>query len=353
MKIAALHRAFINSGKIISKIVHTGQHFDANMSEIVWQQLELPQPDYLLNINQGSANEQTAQIMLALEPIFIAEKPHLIVVVGDVNSTLAGALTASKLNIKLAHVEAGLRSFDRTMPEEINRILTDQLADFLFVTEKSAIKNLKKEQINVEKIFFTGNCMIDSLKYFLNQADKINLDYLFERGVGKRNFILMTIHRPSNVDNFDNLKRCLDLIKIASEYKKVIIPLHPRTRKNLEQFQLLETLQQFDNVLIMPPLGYLDFIALLKNALIVISDSGGVQEETTFLKIPCLTLRDNTERPETTKIGTNLLVKNLDITFFESALKKLLFQPNIKGKTPQLWDGAAAERITKCILTNI
>lgn len=348
-----MHRAFVKTGKIESKIVHTGQHFDFNMSGIFWQQLEIPEPNYHLNINSVSPNEQIAKIMLALEPIIEAEKPQLIIVVGDVNSTLAGALTAAKMNIPLAHIEAGLRNFDRKMPEELNRVLTDQLADYLFITEKSALKNLKKEGIDERKISFAGNCMIDSLVQFLPKTKSLSLEAIFGEKIKKNDYILMTIHRPANVDDKESLIKCISLIKIASELKTVVLPLHPRTKKNLMRFGLFDSLQRIENLTITQPLGYLEFLAALDNCCIVISDSGGIQEEATFLKKPCITLRDSTERPVTISEGTNRLAKNLDANLLEIELQKILNGKKKKCKTPLFWDGKAAERIADYLLTHI
>lgn len=346
MKVAPLQRAFKKYPSIQSLIVHTGQHYDAAMSDIFFQQLELPKPDYFLGIGGGSHTEQTAKIMLAFEQILINEKPDLVLVVGDVNSTIACALVAVKMLIPVAHVEAGLRSNDRTMPEEINRILTDNISDYLFVTEPDGLLNLSKEGVDPSKIHYVGNTMIDSLAYYLPNIDKIELPEEFNSNqFNAHNYILITMHRPSNVDTEQGLKDTIAVIKLAADYKKVILPLHPRTKNNLKKFGLDKEIFSNSNIIITDPLGYLPFVKLLKNAWMVITDSGGIQEETTYLKVPCLTFRKSTERPVTVTVGTNTMISQLNLDVVKEKIQELLNGNYKKGNIPELWDGHAAERI--------
>jgi len=345
IKIAPLHKAFKTFSKEVThKICHTGQHFDENMSKIFFDELDLPKPDFYLGIGGGTHTGQTARIMIEFEKVLLQEKPDLIIVPGDVNSTLAGALTAAKMGIKIAHVESGLRSFDRSMPEEINRMMTDVLADYLFVSEKSGLDNLSREGINSNKVFFVGNIMIDSLVHYLPgiNASMITKDLeLF-----LKNYILVTFHRPNNVDNKKSLNDIINLLNTISKEKKVVFPIHPRTKGNLEKFGFLK--QFTKNVLLTDPLGYVDFLALAKDAELIITDSGGIQEETTFMGIQCITVRNNTERPVTVDIGTNHLATDLglvkDITF------KILNGAKKEGSIPELWDGKTANRVVKIIL---
>ena len=346
IKIAPLHRSFAQYKNIIEhKICHTGQHFDNNMSQIFFDELGLPEPDFYLGVGGGTHTTQTAEIMVRLEKILETEKPDLLIVPGDVNSTMAGALTASKMGIPLAHVEAGLRSFDRTMPEEINRMVTDVLADYLFVSEKSGLVNLKKEGIADDKVFFVGNIMIDSLVHYLSKIRKSAI--YTEMGVNPKDYILVTFHRPSNVDHHESLSSICGLLNQIAEHKKVIFPVHPRTRKNLESSHLISLLNK--NILLSEPIGYIDFLALVKDALLIITDSGGIQEETTFLGVPCITVRDNTERPVTVDQGTNLLA-GTDFTRVHSAVTEVLNGQIKKGSVPELWDGKTADRITDILV---
>ena len=349
MKVAPLHKAFQNyKDSVQHHICHTGQHYDENMSKIFFEDLELPKPDFYLGIGSGSHAKQTAGIMVEFEKILLKEKPDLVIVVGDVNSTIACTLTASKLHIKTAHVEAGLRSFDREMPEEINRLLTDQISDLLFVTEKSAITNLKNEGIPESKVFFTGNVMIDSLKYYLPKASKSNI--LEKLDLQPQNYVLMTMHRPSNVDSKDQLIDLVNLLNALTEKRKLIFPIHPRTKKNMDDYSLLNSVNK--NVVLSEPIGYLDFLNLLRQAELVITDSGGIQEETTYLGIQCITTRTTTERPITVEIGTNHLVgdnykkaENIALEIFDGKRKG--------GKVPELWDGHSADRIVKVIIDKL
>ena len=343
MKVAPLHRAIQNLPNWTSKIVHTGQHFDAKMSDVFFTQLELPKPDFFLGIGGGTQSEVTAKIMLAFEPILLEEKPDLVIVVGDVTSTLACTLVAIKLGIPLAHVEAGLRSGDRNMPEEINRILTDSVANFLFVTEQSGIDHLKREGVSDDKVFFTGNVMIDSLVRYQEKAKSSTI--LADLGLATSDFIVMTMHRPANVDTEAGLKSILRLIELSAQNTKIVFPIHPRTRTNMEKFGLLEAIESNSNLILTEPLGYLEFIQLMSHAQAILTDSGGIQEETTYLGVPCLTFRDSTERPITVTMGTNQLLADLDPDKTYEALTHILKGEVKKGEIPPLWDGKAAERI--------
>ncbi len=358
MKVAPLHRAIQKLAGWTSKIVHTGQHFDAKMSDVFFTQLELPKPDFFLGIGGGSHTEVTAKIMLAFEKIVEAEKPDLIIVVGDVTSTLACTLVAIKMGIKVAHVEAGLRSFDRSMPEELNRILTDSVADYLFVTEESGMQHLKNEGVADERVFFAGNVMIDSLVRYQEKAKTTTiledlglatsdsrLATAAERRLATSDYIVMTMHRPANVDTEKGLQSILELIELSSQDTKIIFPIHPRTRAHMEKFGLVDRLDQAKNLLLTEPLGYLEFIQLMSNATAILTDSGGIQEETTYLGVPCLTFRDSTERPITVSLGTNQLLSDLDPKKTYAALKEILEGKVKKGSIPPLWDGKAAERI--------
>ena len=350
MKVAPLHRAIKKLAGWTSKIVHTGQHFDAKMSDVFFTQLELPKPDFFLGIGGGSHTEVTAKIMVAFEKIVEEEKPDLIIVVGDVTSTLACTLVAIKMGIKVAHVEAGLRSFDRTMPEELNRILTDSVADYLFVTEESGMQHLKNEGVADERVFFAGNVMIDSLVRYQEKAKTTTiLEDLGLRtsdsGLMTSDYIVMTMHRPANVDTEKGLQSILELIELSSQDTKIIFPIHPRTRAHMVKFGLADRLDQAKNLIMTEPLGYLEFIQLMSNATAILTDSGGIQEETTYLGVPCLTFRDSTERPITVTLGTNQLLSDLDPKKTYAALKEILAGKVKKGSIPPLWDGKAAERI--------
>jgi len=347
IKAAALYRAFKAFPAVAFQIVHTGQHHDTSMSDVFFRQLQLPRPDHYLNVSGGSATQRIAQTLLALEAVFERERPDLIVVIGDVNSTLTGALAASKAQIPLAHVEAGLRSGDRRMPEESNRIVTDHLSDYLFVTEQAGFDNLQREGIPPEKVFFTGNCLIDSLVHYRHQANK--LDTLERLGLQTRPYVLMTLHRPSNVDTRTGLEKILRLIELCATQTRVVFPVHPRTRATLEQFGLSAQFSSLQGLLAIEPQGYLEFLQLLDHAAAVITDSGGVQEESTFLQIPCLTFRENTERPVTVELGTNELLAELDPVLVLERLHVALAGDWKKGVVPPLWDGKAGERIAEVL----
>lgn len=323
------------------KVVHTGQHYDAAMSDSFFKDLGLPEPDFHLGVGSASHAEQTAKIMLAFEPIVLDEKPDWVVVVGDVNSTVACALVASKLGVKVAHVEAGLRSFDRSMPEEINRIVTDSISDLLFTTEESANENLRREGVDASKIRFVGNVMIDSLVENLDRVKESNA--LSDLGLSGGECAVLTLHRPSNVDSREALEPLVDSLIEIAERVAIIFPVHPRTRAKLIEFDLMTKVES-SGLRLVAPLGYLDFLALYSHAKFVMTDSGGLQEETTYLGIPCLTIRENTERPVTIEIGTNQLIK--DTRSLKQAALGLLDAATPMAKTiPPLWDGKAAVRI--------
>ena len=348
MKIAPVHRVFLEHKGVVNHLIcHTGQHYDERMSEIFFKDLELPEPDFYLGAGSGSHAEQTAKIMVEFEKVVLKEKPDLVMVAGDVNSTIACSLVAIKLGIKVAHIEAGLRSFDRTMPEEINRILTDSISDYLFVTEESGIINLEKEGISKEKIFFVGNVMIDSLVHFLPRAEKSDVLTRFDLSPDK--YCLVTLHRPSNVDSDDFLKELLDVFGSLAEKMKIVFPVHPRTMKNLEAAGLNKKLST--NLILTEPAGYIDFLALIENAGLIITDSGGIQEESTYLGVQCITVRENTERPSTVKLGTNQLI-GTNLQKVKQAALAVIGGKLKKGTIPPLWDGHTAERIVDIVLNN-
>ncbi|HEX9960719.1 MAG TPA: UDP-N-acetylglucosamine 2-epimerase (non-hydrolyzing) [Pyrinomonadaceae bacterium] len=349
MKIAPIVREMRRrTGDFLPLIVHTGQHYDAAMSDSFFTDLDIPAPDFHLEVGSASHAVQTARVMTAFEPVVLQEKPDWVLVVGDVNSTIACALVCSKLGIKVAHVEAGLRSRDRTMPEEINRILTDAISDLLLTTSPDADENLRYEGIAPEKIRFVGNVMIDSLFYNLKKAETslirkdLNLD-------GK-DYAVLTLHRPSNVDEKNVFKGLLEALVEIGKRLPVIFPVHPRTKSRITEFGFSETIEN-SNVKLVEPLGYLDFMRLYSGARLVLTDSGGLQEETTALGISCLTLRENTERPVTIELGTNNLVGTNPEKIKQTAFKILENNQNSKDKKiPPLWDGRAAERICDALL---
>lgn len=343
MKVAPLHLEFSKyKDQVTHLICHTGQHYDEKMSKVFFEELGLPKPDFYLGIGSGSHAVQTAGVMVAFEKILLAEKPDLVVVAGDVNSTIACSLVAVKMHIKVAHVEAGLRSWDRGMPEEINRILTDTISDLLFVTEDSGLQNLKKEGIADDKVFFTGNVMIDSLVSNLHRIDASGI--LQQLQLEPSAYILATIHRPSNVDHPDSLAGILRLLGKYAKGRKVVFPVHPRTRSNIKNFGLEQEL--VPELILTEPIGYIDFLNLVKNAGLIITDSGGIQEESTYLGVQCITLRDNTERPITVSHGTNHLA-GTDIVKVDRLVAQVLDGNVKKGSIPPLWDGRAAERICR------
>ena len=323
------------------KFIHTGQHYDDKMSRIFLEELELPTPDVYLGVGSGTHGEQTSRIMIEFEKIVLHEKPDLVLVVGDVNSTLACSLVAAKLHIPVAHVEAGLRSFDRTMPEEINRILTDQISNYLFTTCRDGDENLKKEGVSGDKIHFTGNAMIQSL---IRYEDRVNRSKIHEKlNVKPGDYALVTLHRPSNVDDEDTFRGILNALKRIQQQIMILFPAHPRTRKQLKQFGLSEESEN-GRFMLLEPLGYLDFLSLQKKAGLVLTDSGGIQEETTFYRVPCLTLRHNTERPITIEQGTNILV-GTDPDRIVTESFAILDGKVKQGTVPEFWDDKVAERI--------
>jgi len=355
MKAAPVIEALRKHSGITVKLVHTGQHYDQQMSHLFFEELGLPKPDLDLQVGSGSHGEQTGQIMIRLEPVLMQEKPDLIMVFGDVNSTVAAALCAAKLGIKVAHVEAGLRSFDRTMPEELNRILTDQLSDFLFTTEPSARENLLREGVSEEKIFFVGNVMVDTLLKHRERARACG--FREKLGLHSRSYGILTLHRPSNVDEPETLIGILETIKELTKELPIVFPCHPRTRQQLENFGSKHLIglnepdfgNQDTRLIVMDPLGYLEFLSLMNDARLVLTDSGGIQEETTVLGIPCLTLRDNTERPITVEQGTNVLVGNSRRRILEAG-ETALNGGVRESRVPELWDGRAAERIATILV---
>jgi UDP-N-acetylglucosamine 2-epimerase (non-hydrolysing) len=372
VKAAPVIAALSNRDSVTQVLVHTGQHYDVSMSEVFFHQLDIPEPDINLDVGSGSHAQQTAQIMMRLEKVLIEHKPDLVLVYGDVNSTVAAALVCAKLLVPIGHVEAGLRSFDRTMPEEINRLLTDQIADLLFTPSIDGDENLLREGVKKEKIHFVGNVMIDTLIRLLpksnieglgpqlNRKDKgpgeietqktfhgVNIQRGKDSGIEELadGYALVTLHRPSNVDDeciLDNIMETLD--KISNELP-VIFPVHPRTRERLKNLKF-----NTDNskLRLMKPFGYLDFLSLQQKATLVITDSGGIQEETTFLGVPCLTVRENTERPVTVTAGTNILVGQ-DMTRLKGEIYRILNGEAKKGSVPPLWDGKAGSRIADVI----
>lgn len=350
MKVAPIHRAFQkHNDKFEHVICHTGQHYDKNMSDSFFTDLDMPEPKFFLGVGSGSHAEQTARIMIEFEKVCLNYKPDLVIVVGDVNSTIACSLTAVKCGIKTAHIEAGLRSFDMTMPEEINRIATDSISNYYFVTEQSGIDNLKKSGISDEQIFFVGNTMIDSLFYALPKAEKSAINN--ELNLIPQQYALITLHRPSNVDDSSNLSYLLEVLDYLTRHRTVVFPIHPRTRKNIEKFGLTSYYKN-KKIRFTDPLGYIDFLSLMKNADFVLTDSGGIQEETTVLGVPCLTARTTTERPSTILLGTNLLVHPDKVSIIKS-IDNLLNNQRRRAKVPPLWDGHAAERIVNVFINKI
>jgi len=352
MKIAPILDELKNFPAIEHCLVHSGQHYDELLCGNFFTDLGLPRPDVNLQAGSGSHAVQTAEIMKRIEPILLDYKPQMVLVVGDVNSTFAAALTAAKLGIRVAHIEAGLRSFDQTMPEEINRKLTDAISDLLFVTEESGVENLKREGVPAEKIFLVGNVMIDSLLRHRELAAKSPiLDQLGMRqnGAECRPYAVLTLHRPSNVDNAKTLADILGAVSVVATELPVFFPIHPRTRKNIESFGLLRCLaggagDERSGIVALDPLGYLDFLSLNDGARMVLTDSGGVQEETTVLGVPCLTLRENTERPATVEHGSNQVV-GVKPERILAAARSILQKPVRSFSRPPLWDGKAATRI--------
>jgi UDP-N-acetylglucosamine 2-epimerase (non-hydrolysing) len=345
MKIAPLMWEVARRPNMTAFLVHTGQHYDEKMSKLFFDQLKIPVPNIDLEVGSGSHAVQTAEVMKRFEPVILDQRPDAVVVVGDVNSTIACALTAVKLGVPVAHVEAGLRSFDRTMPEEINRILTDSISRWLFVSEPSGIENLKREGVEPSRVHFVGNVMIDTLIACREQFDRPQV--LADLGVKPKQFAVATLHRPANVDDPATFRGLIRAIEYIQERMPVVFPVHPRTRKALQEEQ-----HRLPNLKVTEPLGYLEFMSLVTQCRFVLTDSGGIQEETTYLGVPCLTLRKNTERPITTTVGTNMLV-GLDADDIIAASRGAMDSSSLqKPRIPELWDGRASQRIMDALSTS-
>ncbi len=345
IKVTRFKKVVAHFPELDIKFVHTGQHFDEKMSKVFFDQFDL-RPDFLLNIGAGTPNTQMANVMLGLERVCGEYQPDLLMVVGDVNSTFAAALTGNKMGIKVAHLESGLRSDDRTMPEEINRLLTDEISDFYFVTEQSGLDHLKAHGVADKKIFFVGNTMIDSLVEFESQVQES--DILKQYELTPQGYVLMTMHRPSNVDEKEGLETLIAIIKSITNNLKLVFPIHPRTIAKLKQFGLWEQIEHLEGLIFSEPLDYFSFQKLTADCKFVVTDSGGIQEETTYRQIPCLTLRNNTERPSTVTIGSNVLVPYTikDVEFYINQIMTGTFK---KGAVPPLWDGKSTERILETL----
>ncbi len=345
MKMAPLYREFSKYPEMFSlKFVHTGQHYDERMSKFFFDDLQLPKPDAYLEVGSGTHGVQTARVMERYEKILQSDDPDLVIVAGDVNSTLACAIDAAKFHIPVAHLEAGLRSYDRTMPEEINRLLTDAISDYLLTPSRDADENLIREGVEKKKIHFVGNIMIDSLVSHLNRADESQI--LNKIKLKKKEYALITLHRPSNVDIKENFAAILKAFSEIADRIKLVFPIHPRTEKQLTRFGLDKLVKSIKNLHLTKPVGYYDFIKLQKESLFVLTDSGGIQEETTYFRIPCLTLRKNTERPVTITEGTNMLVELTTPAIVDATTG--ILNGNIKrGSIPKFWDGKTAERIVE------
>jgi UDP-N-acetylglucosamine 2-epimerase (non-hydrolysing) len=341
MKAAPVIAALAQRPNVVQTLVHTGQHYDKNMSDVFFEQLGIPKPDVNLEVGSGTHAQQTAEVMSRFEPVVLKKKPDWVVVYGDVNSTMATTVVCSKLLIKVAHVEAGLRSFDRTMPEEINRLITDQLAGLLFTPSDDGDRNLLREGVRPEKIHMVGNVMIDTLVRLLPTAMQSEAKHIPSR------YALVTLHRPSNVDDSEVLKRLLECMNGVSDELAVVFPVHPRTRQRIQGFGLNTA-----KLHLLEPVPYLEFLALQARATVVITDSGGIQEETTYLGVPCLTLRHNTERPITEELGTNMLIGD-DTVRLRNELSKILAGSAKRGTIPPLWDGHAGERIAEILVPKI
>jgi len=346
MKIAPLMAAYQKTDAIEPLLVHTGQHYDANMSDLFFRQLGIPEPDLNLEVGSGSHAVQTAEVMKAFEPVVLEHEPDAVLVVGDVNSTIACGLVAVKLGVKLVHVEAGLRSFDREMPEEINRVLTDSISDLLLCSEPSGVENLAREGIDGDRVHLVGNVMIDTLLQHRERAEASTV--LRDLGLEEGGFAVLTLHRPSNVDDPAVLGPLLDVLEVVQRDMPVVFPAHPRTRAKLSGFGFDERIQAMTGLRITDPIGYLDFLKLLGSSRVVLTDSGGIQEETTILGVPCLTLRENTERPITVDVGTNRIVGQAPERIL--AAYREVRDGGVAGETPPLWDGRAAERILEVLL---
>lgn len=342
VKVAPLIKEFSKHRGLKTVLVHTGQHYDYNMSKVFFEDLDIPEPDVNLEVGSGSLTWQTSEIMKRFEKVCMKEKPDLVMVVGDVNSTLACALVAAQLGIKLAHIEAGLRSFDRTMPEEINRVVTDSLSDIFFVTEKAGVTNLINEGIPKSKIHLVGDTMIDSL---IQSMEKIMKSCILKKlSLSKNEYAVCTLHRPSNVDSQLSLGKLLTILERIQKKIIIVLPLHPRTEKNIKRFGFSTRLRKMKNLIIVKPQSYLNFLNLVANSKFVLTDSGGIQGETTYLGVPCLTLRETTEKPVTIKDGTNLLVGNHSAIIM-AHIERILHLTKVQEKIPEYWDGQSAKRI--------
>jgi len=346
IKVTQFKKLASSYSNIELKVVHTGQHYDDKMADVFFRQFNLV-PDYFLNISQNSPNSQIAEIMQKLEQLMLNEfKPDLLVVVGDVNSTLAAAITANKMSIKLAHIESGLRSFDDSMPEEHNRLLTDKIANIFFVTEQTGYDNLIKEGVSPEKLVFVGNTMIDTMVAFDQEID--NSEVLKQYALVQNDFVLMTMHRPATVDNYEEMHKLYNLIEYLTAKYKVFFPIHPRTLKRMEEFGLKDKFVSNSKIILAEPLDYFAFQKLVKKCKFIITDSGGIQEESTFLGKPCLTLRPNTERPVTITEGTNTLVP-FELDVIKGYISQIETGVYKKGQIPKFWDGKSTERILSFI----
>lgn len=352
VKIAPLVKALKTNDNFSYKIVHTGQHYDANMSQVFFDELEIPKPDYSLNVGSASNSVQIANIMVKFEEICLKDRPDIVIVVGDVNSTVACGLVAKNLNIKLAHIEAGLRSFDRTMPEEINRIITDSISDYLFVTENNGLENLIQEGHPISRMHFVGQIMADSLFHQLGNSKATPISEELRSRVGK-SYAVLTMHRPSNVDDMQILNKLMLCFKKLSSAVPIVFPCHPRTLNKLKElgfdFDIWDCGKEIDgDLIITKPLGYRDFLNLWKSSTCVLTDSGGLQEETTILKVPCITFRESTERPVTISVGSNVVV-GTDTQKIEYFFNKAVTGQWGGSGVPALWDGKTSERIIACL----
>jgi UDP-N-acetylglucosamine 2-epimerase (non-hydrolysing) len=349
IKITQFDKILKNYPEIEYRLLHTGQHYDYNMNSVFFDQLGIREPDLFLNISQGTQIEVISQILVGAEKYMKEYKPDLVVVPGDVNSTFACGFVARYLGIKLAHLESGLRSFDITMPEENNRKLVDSISDYYFITEPSGIENLRNENISEDRLFYVGNTMIDTLVNSLDKIEENNI--LSEFNLNEKSYFLFTFHRPVNVDSEYELKKLTRIVSDLSQKLPIVFPVHPRTLKKIKEFGL-SSLFENENIRLCEPLGYFEFMKLVKSSKAVVTDSGGIQEETTYLGIPCLTIRQNTERPVTIDEGTNTLI-NMDVEQVKKYIDEILNNNYKKGKIPEFWDGKATERIVDIIVNKI
>jgi len=348
MKIAPILEEMKAYPNLKPLLIHTGQHYDYTMSQVFFDELDIPKPDVFLNVGSGTHAVQTAKIMIEFDKVIAEHKPDMVLVVGDVNSTLACSLVSSKLWIPIVHVEAGIRSYDRTMPEEINRVLTDVISDYLMTPTEDANKNLAKEGISQEKVILVGDVMIDTLIKYKDKAISASRGIMQELGLEKASYIIMTLHRPSNVDIKENFAGILEALWEIQKHIKIVFPIHPRTKNRISEFGFSDKVSQMKNLIILEPLGYLKFMGLMINSKFALTDSGGMQTESTVINIPCLTMRENTERPETIREGTNTLVGNDTQTIISESMK-ILEGKGKKGTYPKIWDGHTARRIAEII----